>query len=100
MRTTRPTQLLLTATVWALSLVTPPAPRAQTGGFQLVDGDIVVTLGDSNTAPGTYQQVLERYTTMRYPARHIRYINMGIGGDTAAGGLARLQRDVFDRGAT
>ena len=87
----------IVAVVVALAATTHAA-RAQS--FPLLDNDIVVTLGDSNTAPGVYQQVLERFTTMRYPARRLRYINMGIGGDTAAGGLARLQRDVFDRGAT
>jgi lysophospholipase L1-like esterase len=88
---------LLLAVDWG---ATWTAARAQAGDFPLLDGDVVVTLGDSNTGPGTYQQVLERFTTMRYPSRRIRYINMGLGGDTAAGGLARLQRDVFDRGAT
>ncbi len=32
--------------------------------------------------------------------RKVRFVNAGWGGDTAAGGLKRLERDVFDRGAT
>lgn len=32
---------------------------------------------------------------LRFPDRKIRFINAGWGGDTAAGGLKRLDRDVF-----
>src|SRR5690348_7675549 len=68
--------------------------------FAIRDGDTVVFLGDSITAEGTYGRVVENYTLLRYPNRKVHFINAGNGGDTAAGGLARLQRDVFDRGAT
>jgi lysophospholipase L1-like esterase len=88
---------VLLALVVTLALA---SARVEAQSFELLDDDVVVLLGDSNTAPGTYQRYLERYTAIRFPERDIRYINMGIGGDTAVGGLARLQRDVFDRGAT
>ncbi len=68
--------------------------------FALRDGDTVAFLGDSITAARTYGKLVENYTLLRYPERRVRFINVGRGGDTAAGGLARLQEDVFDRGAT
>src|SRR5688572_6279218 len=68
--------------------------------FAIRDGDTVVFLGDSITAARTYGKIIENYTLLRFPDRKVRFINAGWGGDTAAGGLARLQRDVFDHGAT
>jgi lysophospholipase L1-like esterase len=68
--------------------------------FALKNGDTVVFLGDSITAARTYGKLIENYTLLRYPDRKIRFINAGIGGDTAAGGLKRLERDVFSQGAT
>lgn len=82
--------------VWAL-LVPPPA-RAD--DFAIRDGDTVVFLGDSITAARTYGKVIENYTLLRYPKRRVTFINAGWGGDTAAGGLKRLEADVLARGAT
>ena len=68
--------------------------------FAIRDGDTVVFLGDSITAARTYGKIVENYTLLRFPQRKVHFINAGWGGDTAAGGLKRLQRDVFDKGAT
>ena len=68
--------------------------------FAIRDGDTVVFLGDSITAERTYGKIIETYTLLRFPQRKVHFVNSGWGGDTAAGGLARLQRDVFDKGAT
>jgi lysophospholipase L1-like esterase len=68
--------------------------------YALRDGDVVVFLGDSITEARTYQKVVETYTLLRFPERTVRFFNAGIGGDTAEGGLRRLERDVFARGAT
>lgn len=77
------------------------APRpAAAGDYALRDGDTVVFLGDSITAARGYTQVVEHYTLMRFPDRRVRFVNAGQGGDTAAGSLERLDRDVFDAGAT
>ena len=76
-------------------------PRLGTAGdFALRDGDTVVFLGDSITAARGYGKVIEDYTLLRYPERKVRFINAGQGGDTAEGGLKRLDRDVFSQGAT
>ena len=68
--------------------------------FALRDGDTVAFLGDSITAARGYTKVVEHYTLMRYPERKVRFINAGKGGDTASGSLERLERDVFNQGAT
>jgi lysophospholipase L1-like esterase len=75
-------------------------PRMARGEFALRDGDTVVFLGDSITAARTYGKIVENYTLLRYPDRKVRFINSGWGGDTAAGGLKRLERDVFGHRAT
>ena len=80
------------------SLLATGSVRAE--DFALRDGDTVVFLGDSITAERTYGKIVETYTLLRFPQRKVRFVNAGWGGDTAAGGLARLERDVFGRGAT
>lgn len=79
------------------SFVITPTAR---GEFALKDGDTVAFLGDSITAAMTYGKIVENYTLLRFPDRKIHFFNAGWGGDTAAGGLKRLDRDVLDRGAT
>jgi lysophospholipase L1-like esterase len=81
-----------------LCLLTSAVGRAD--DFALRDGDTVAFLGDSITAARTYGKLVENYTLLRFPDRKVKFINVGRGGDTAAGGLARLKEDVFDRGAT
>lgn len=71
----------------------PAAGRA--ADFALKDGDTVVFLGDSITAARTYGKVIENYTLLRYPDRKVKFVNAGRGGDTAAGGLRRLEADVL-----
>lgn len=79
----------------------PPAPPAKPEpDFLLRDGDTCVFLGDSITAARGYTKVVEHYTLMRFPSRQVRFYNAGKGGDTASGCLERLERDVFNRGAT
>ena len=69
-------------------------------GFALRDGDTVVFLGDSITAARGYTKIVELYTLMRHPELHVRFWNAGKGGDTAAGAVGRLEKDVFAHGAT
>ncbi len=69
--------------------------NSRAADFALRDGDTVVFLGDSITAARTYGKIIENYTLLRFPERKLRFFNEGWGGDTAAGGLARLERDVL-----
>jgi lysophospholipase L1-like esterase len=80
-----------------LAVIASPGVRAD---YAVRDGDTVVFLGDSITAARTYGKIVENYTLLRFPDRKVRFINSGWGGDTAAGGLKRLDRDVFAHGAT
>ena len=82
----------LISLVFVLLLATP----GHAEDFAIRDGDTVGFLGDSITAARTYG----KHILLRYPDRKIRFINLGIGGDTAAGGLKRLERDVFDNSVT
>jgi lysophospholipase L1-like esterase len=68
--------------------------------FAIRDGDTVVFLGDSITAARTYGKIIENYTLLRFPERKVRFINAGHGGETANGGLQRLDQAVFGQGAT
>lgn len=80
--------------------VTTTQAEAARVGFALKDGDTLVFLGDSITAARGYTKIVELYTLMRYPERRVKFWNAGQGGDTAAGAVKRLERDVFAHGAT
>src|SRR5215210_2745971 len=80
-----------------VALIAPVPVRAE---YALRDGDTVVFLGDSITAARTYGKLVENYTLLRFPDRKLRFVNAGVGGDTAAGGLKRLKRDVFSHKPT
>jgi lysophospholipase L1-like esterase len=82
-------------TAIALLVLAAVAPGQGRADYALHDGDTVVFLGDSITAARTYGKIVENYTLLRFPGRKVRFINSGWGGDTAAGGLKRLERDVF-----
>src|SRR5258708_6553673 len=82
------------------SLIATAACQCSAGEFALRGGDTPALLRDSITAARTYGKPIENYTLLRFPRRKGRFINAGQGGDTAAGGLARLESDVFARGAT
>jgi lysophospholipase L1-like esterase len=87
----------------ALILNSAPALLAQTPaarGFLIQDGDVVVFYGDSITEQKLYTSDVENFVLTRYPGRHIRFVNSGVGGDKVSGGWAgpidfRLRRDVY-----
>lgn len=59
-------------------------------------GERMVFLGDSITEQRCYTRYVMNYFTLRYPGSDISFRNAGWSGDTAAGGLNRLQRDVLN----
>jgi lysophospholipase L1-like esterase len=59
-------------------------------------GDRMVFLGDSITEQRIYTRYVMNFFTLRYPGTAFTFRNAGWGGDTAPGGLGRLQRDVLD----
>jgi lysophospholipase L1-like esterase len=83
-----------------LFLTTPCRAGGNETGFALKDKDTVVFLGDSITAARGYTKIVELYSLMRHPELRVRFWNAGKGGDTAAGAVERLEKDVFSHGAT
>jgi lysophospholipase L1-like esterase len=72
---------------------------ASAQSFALRDGETVVFYGDSITAQRLYTKDVEEFVLTRYPQMHVRFVNAGVPGDTAAGGYAgtmaeRVARDV------
>ncbi len=63
--------------------------------FFFKNNDRVVMIGDSITEQHLYSNYVEMWTTMRFPAWHITFRNVGIGGDRSTGGNARFTRDVL-----
>ncbi len=57
--------------------------------------DRIVFLGDSITEQQLYTNYVETYLATRFPEWKLRFFNAGWGGDTAPGGVNRLQRDVL-----
>lgn len=58
------------------------------------DGDVVVFFGDSITHGGYYHEYITLFYRTRFPDAAIRFVNSGIGGDTAAGAFRRIGEDV------
>ena len=58
-------------------------------------GDRIVFLGDSITEQRMYTNFAETYLALRYPGMKLSFANAGWGGDTTAGALKRLERDVL-----
>lgn len=66
------------------------------GAAPFRDGDTVVFLGDSITHGGRYHQFVTDFYRTRYPDAKIRFVNSGIGGDSASGAQRRITEDVAE----
>lgn len=60
----------------------------------------IVFLGDSITHEGSYLYDILLFEVLRHPDIPLRFINAGFSGDSAAGGLQRLQSDVLNSNPT
>lgn len=69
-----------------------PAPFPAAG---LREGDLVAICGDSITEQGIYSVFMEAYLLACQPAPKLRVLQSGLGGETAAGFLERMDRDVL-----
>ncbi|MEK6793746.1 MAG: SGNH/GDSL hydrolase family protein [Spirochaetota bacterium] len=58
------------------------------------DGDVVCFIGDSITHRGTYIKYIADFYATRFPDRRVRFINRGIGGDSARNVLKRFDWDI------
>lgn len=92
----------LAALLLALSVAAPharpvaadPAPAAAPAPV-LKAGDRVVFFGDSITEQRLYTRYTQLAVYLAQPDLDVRWFNAGWGGDTLAGALARLERDVL-----
>lgn len=69
--------------------------RAQQTVFR--NGETVCFVGNSITFNGEFFHQIALFHTLRYPMQPIRIFNSGIGGNTAADVLERLDDDVLDK---
>jgi lysophospholipase L1-like esterase len=74
-----------------------PVAAAETAkpGFFFRDGDRVVMIGDSITEQLLHSNYVETYAVSRFPGWNLAFRNVGIGGDTSAGGNRRTARDIL-----
>lgn len=81
--------------VLGAAFILATASTAGKADLQLKAGDRVVFYGDSITEQNCYTQYVEQFVECRYPELKIHFFNAGWGGDSAGGGLGRLNRDVL-----
>ena len=65
----------------------------QDKSMQFEDGDTVAVIGDSITHFNYYVSLLEEMYAVKKPEADIKFYNMGIGGNTAARGLAIIDKE-------
>ena len=90
---------------WFLPVLFLGLPQPTQAESALRSGDRVCFLGDSITAlgggPDGYVSMVAAAITLRCPGMDVDYLaNAGVPGDTAPGGLKRLQADVLDQKPT
>lgn len=56
--------------------------------------DTIVFIGDSITHSGAYHSNIFLFYATRFPEKAFKYYNCGISGDTAAGTVARFDKDI------
>jgi lysophospholipase L1-like esterase len=76
------------------------AQPAASSAFFFRPGDRVVMIGDSITEQHLHSNYVEIYTLSRFPQWDLHFRNVGIGGDTSAGGNSRTQRDILSYNPT
>eukprot|EP01035_Chromulina_nebulosa_P036245 gene36245-48807_t len=59
------------------------------------NNSIVCFVGDSITHKGDFHNNILQYYVTRHANKHIKFCNCGIAGDTAEGGLTRIEEDVM-----
>lgn len=78
----------------AIAVLTCCSTALNAADFFFKDGDVVVMIGDSITEQHLYSNYVEMWTVTRFPKWKLTFRNVGIGGDTSAGGNQRFARDV------
>ena len=68
---------------------------ARINDVPFIPGERVAFFGDSITHIGSYIQYLQLWENLRHPGSGVRFMNCGIGGDTAKTGIARFDADLL-----
>jgi lysophospholipase L1-like esterase len=87
-----PVRLVLLLSAFATAAACAAEPK---DAFFFKKGDRVVFLGDSITEQYQYSTYLELYLTTRFPDWNLTFLNAGISGDTATGGISRFASHVL-----
>ncbi len=69
-------------------------PQAASAQFQLKTDDRVVFFGDTVVHAQLFTKYVETFVRVRYPELKTRFFNSGQRNETAADGLARLEREL------
>jgi len=80
---------ILIAIAAAVALVIP-ARFAMSQVSYLRKGDVILTIGDSITAQGVFQEQMQRVIDTLYPGAGIKVINSGSGGKGAGAGIGPM----------
>jgi lysophospholipase L1-like esterase len=73
----------------------PPVAESVPSASQFQAGDRWCAIGDSITHMGLYTRYIYLFYVTRFPDRPIDFFNCGSAGDTAKGGVSRLQKDIL-----
>lgn len=69
-------------------------PPQSESSFRLKQGDRVAFFGDSITAQDLYTTMVGTHYLTVHPEMNLTFKNAGVGGDTLAKGMARIDRDL------
>ena len=85
---------------FSILALTPPSFAEEPLEAYLRSNDIILTVGDSVTAQGVYQDFMQSILDTLYPGKGIRVVNAGTGGMKADGGITVLNAHLKKTGAT
>ena len=74
----------------------PTSPQPPKVSFTLRQGDRLLLIGDSITEARRFSRMLETYLTVCLPELEIEVRNLGKGGETAEGFLARIDTECLN----
>jgi lysophospholipase L1-like esterase len=71
-------------------------PELPPAGFsRFADGERVAFFGDSLIHGGYFHVYLQLFWSTRHPGSNVYFLNCGVGGNTAAGGINRIKHELL-----
>jgi lysophospholipase L1-like esterase len=80
------------------AVLLPTVAPAENTAPPFAEGDVVGLIGDSITHGRKWHRYVYAYYLTRFPDRKVRFVNLGIAGDSAGGALRRLDWDILPHG--